>query len=109
MSTPILAASAFISASSPISVGLIRPSSRGFDGAPQSHVGQRPDDRRGDGRQRLAALDELVKDVVVGGMADQWVNGYSFSQRGKIAHVHLLPAGAAELAGLTHLFSPQEG
>jgi hypothetical protein len=30
----------------------------------------------------LAALDELVEDVVVGGMADEWVNGNGFSQRG---------------------------
>jgi hypothetical protein len=67
--------------------GLDQALDRGFDGAPQGHVGQRPDHRGGDGRQILAALDELVKDVVVGGMADQRVNGNGFSQRGKIAHV----------------------
>ena len=32
----------------------------------------------------------LMKDMVVGGMANQRVNGNGFSQRGKIAHVHLL-------------------
>ena len=36
--------------------------------------------------QMLAALDELVKDVIVGGMPDKWINGNGFSQGGKIAH-----------------------
>ena len=66
--------------------GLDEPLGSGFDSAPQGHVRQRPADRRGDGGQRLAALQKLVKDVVVGGMADQGVNGYGFSKGGKIAH-----------------------
>ena len=44
--------------------------------------------------QLLAALEELVKDVVVGRMADQRVDGNGFSQRGKIAHAMHLLAGA---------------
>ena len=75
--------------------GLDEAGDRGFDGAAQGHVGQRPDHCGGDGRQIFAALDELVKDVVVGGMADERVNGNGFSQRGKIAHGSILPAGAA--------------
>ena len=70
----------------------------GFDGAAQGYVGQRPDDRRGDGRQSLAALDEFVKDVVVGGMADQRVNGNGFSQGGKIAHAVYVSRPAREWA-----------
>ena len=77
----------------------MRPSIGGFDGAPQRHVRERPDDGGGDGRQLLAALDELVKDVVVGGMADQRVNGNGFSQRGKIAHGYFLLAGRVEKTG----------
>jgi hypothetical protein len=50
----------------------------------------------------FAALDELVKDVVVGGMADKRVDGNGFSQRGKIAH-------SGWLAGLTPLFSASAG
>ena len=70
--------------------GLDEALGRGFDGALEGYVRQWPDDRRGDGRQILAALDESTKDMVVGGMADQRVNGNAFGQRGKIAHVHLL-------------------
>ena len=68
----------------------------GFHSAPERHVGERPADRRGDGRQILAALQKLVKDMVVGGMADQRVNGNGFSQLRKIAHRYTLPARAAD-------------
>jgi hypothetical protein len=33
--------------------------------------------------------------MVIGGVADQWVNDYGFSQRGKIAHFHILLTGTA--------------
>jgi len=67
----------------------------GLDGSPQSHVRKGPDHRRGDGRKLFAALDELVKDVVVGGMADQRVYGYGFSQRAR-SLILLLLAGAVD-------------
>ena len=47
--------------------------------------------RGGDGRKVLAARDELMEDVVVGGMPNKRVNGNGFSQRGKIAHESILP------------------
>ena len=62
--------------------GLDEAGDRGFDGASQGNIGKGPDDRGGDGGQVLAALDELVKDVVVSGMADKRINGNSFSQGG---------------------------
>jgi hypothetical protein len=54
----------------------------GFDGAAKGYVRERPDDGCGQGRESIAALDELVEDVVVGGMADEGVDGNGFSQRG---------------------------
>ena len=66
-----------------------------FNRALHRYIRQRPDDRRGDGRKLFAALDEFVENVVVGGMAHQWVNGNGFSQRCKIAHVDVLLAGTA--------------
>ena len=65
----------------------------GFNGTLQSNFRQRPDHGGGEGRQIFASLDELVKDVIVGGMADQRVKGNGFSQLGEIAHVHFLLAG----------------
>ena len=41
----------------------------------------------------FASLDELVKHVVIGGMADKRVNGNGFSQRGKVAHGSILLPG----------------
>jgi hypothetical protein len=82
MSTPILAARAFISASSPMRVGSMRPSSAA------STVPFRATSDSGQttavemAGRFFAALDELVKDVVVGGMADEGVKGNGFSQRG---------------------------
>ena len=70
--------------------GLDEAFGSGFNGAAQSDVGQRPADRGGDGGQGLAALKELVKDVIVGGMADQRVDGNGFGKGGKIAHVFIL-------------------
>ncbi len=45
-----------------------------------------PDDCGGDGGEGFAALDELMEDVVVGGMSDERVNGNGFGQSGEIAH-----------------------
>ena len=103
MSRPILAASAFIAASSPISVGSMRPSTAAST-VPRSATSDSGQTTAVvDGRQILAALNELVKDVVVGGMADQRVNGNSFSQRGKIAHVRSSPGRRRDSpSGLTH-------
>ena len=70
-----------------------------FDGAPQGHIGERPDHGGGNGRQFLAALKKLMKDVVVGGMANQRVNSNGFSQPCKIAHKHILLADAADGCG----------
>ena len=67
MSTPILAASAFICGFVADQRGLDETLVRGFDRAPQRHIGERPHHRGGDGRQALAALQKLVEDVVVGG------------------------------------------
>jgi hypothetical protein len=85
---------------------LDQPGSRGFHRAAQSHLSERPNHRRRDGREILAARNELVKDVVIRRMADKWVNGNSFSQCCKIAHGLLLPAGRAiSLLGLTQILS----
>ena len=65
---------------------LDEPLNRRFHRASERHVRQRPTDRRGDGRQLLAASQKLEKYVVIGGMADQRVNGNGFSQPCKIAH-----------------------
>ena len=53
-----------------------------FDRASERHVRHGPADCRGDGRKGLAALKELVKDVVVGGVANQRVNGNGFGEGG---------------------------
>ena len=95
MSTPIFAASAFIAASGPISVGSMRPA------AAASTVPRSATSVSGHttavvmAGRFLQRVDELVKDVIVGRMADKRVNGNGFSQRGKIAHGSILPAGAA--------------
>ena len=47
----------------------------------------------------LAACKKLVKNVVIGGMANQRVNGNGFSQPCKIAHKHILLADAADGCG----------
>ena len=103
MSTPIFAASAFIAASSPISVGSIRPSTAAST-VPRSATSDSGQTTAVVMAGRLlAALDELVKDMVVGGMADQRINGNVFSQGCKIAHVNNLPTAqriAAELHAL---------
>ena len=54
----------------------------GFDGAAEGYVRQGPDDGGGEGREIFAALDELVEDVEVGGVADEGVEGNGFGQRG---------------------------
>jgi hypothetical protein len=54
----------------------------GFDGAAEGYVRKRPDDCCGQGWEIFAALDELVEYVVIGGMADERVDGYGFSQWG---------------------------
>ena len=72
--------------------GLDEPFDRCFDGAAQGYVRERPDHGGGDGRQVLAAIDELVKNVVIGRMANQRVNGNIFCQRCEVAHSVLLPA-----------------
>jgi hypothetical protein len=41
-----------------------------------------PDDGGGDGGKVFAALDELMKDVVVGRVFDEWIKGDCFSQGG---------------------------
>jgi hypothetical protein len=70
-----------MAASSPMSVGSMSPAMAA------STAPRRATSERGQttavviGRKIFAALDELVEDVVVGGMADQWVNGNGFSQR----------------------------
>src|ERR1035441_9953881 len=115
MSTPILAARAFMAASGPMRVGSMRPSMAAsmvplratsesgqttagamagrslqpprnlgkgrLAGAGEGYFRKWPDNGGGNGRQELAALDELVKDVIVGWMANQRVNGNGFSQR----------------------------
>ena len=46
----------------------------------------------------LQRCNELVKDVIVRGMADKRVNGNGFSQRGKIAHGSILLPGRRSVA-----------
>ncbi len=66
--------------------GLDETGGSGFHCALQRHLAQRPHHGRGDGGQRFAALDEFMKDVIIRGMPNKWVDGNGFSQRGKIAH-----------------------
>ncbi len=66
----------------------------GFNSAAEGYVSKRPNHGGGDGREIFATLDELLKDVVVGGMADKRIDSNGFSQRGKVAHESILRAGA---------------
>ena len=80
------AARALISASSPMRVGSMRPS------AAASTAPRRATSERGQqtavvmaGRD-LQRSRNLMEDVIVGGMADEGVNGNGFGKGGKIAH-----------------------
>ena len=61
--------------------GLNQASRGGFHSAAQGDIGKRPNHRGGDRRQTLAALDELMKDVVVGRMSHQRIKGNGFGER----------------------------
>ncbi len=58
----------------------------GFNCSAQRNVREGPADCSGDGRQRFAAIEKLVKDVIVGGMANQGIDDNGFGQGGEIAH-----------------------
>ena len=60
--------------------GQDEPFNGSLDSALKRHAAERPDHRRGNGRQFLAALQKFVKDVVIGRMADQRVNGNGLGQ-----------------------------
>src|ERR1019366_7474545 len=57
-----------------------------LNSAAQSYVRHGPADGGCDRWQGLAALEELVKNVVVSRMTYQRVDGHCFGERGEIAH-----------------------
>src|SRR6266568_2200461 len=60
-----------------------------------------------DRRQVFAAFQELMEDVVIGGMSNQGIDGYGFGERGKIAHEVCSPGRhQVSMASLTRSFSP---
>src|ERR1700739_1251814 len=62
-----------------------------FHGTSQPNVRHGPADSRGDRGQGLAAIEKFVKDMEVSRMANERVNGYAFSERGKVTHRSCLP------------------
>ena len=66
--------------------GLDESLGSGFDGAAQGDIGERPADGGGDSRQGFAAVEKLVKDMIVGGVTDQRIDDNCFGKRGEIAH-----------------------
>ncbi len=59
---------------------------RSFNRALQRDFRQWPYHRGGDGGQVLAALQKLVKHVIVGGVGNQRIDNDSFGNGGQIAH-----------------------
>ena len=75
----------------------------------ESHFRLRPHDCGGNGRERLAALEKFMKDVIVSGMADQGVDGYGFGKGGKIAHLCSSPSPTlGNLSALTNSLSTRQ-
>ena len=65
----------------PDEYGLDEAMRSSFDRAQHGDVGERPDNGGGDGRQVFAAGNEFMENVIVGRVADQWVDRDSVDER----------------------------